>query len=90
MASGKLHMACGSGVTMTRSNADRKVRRTANAMLRENGNDPDKALSVFCLYLLDGATPPEIFSAFVKATAAHSSPANVIEEDARPYQRVLP
>ena len=46
MASGKLHMACGSGVTMTRSNADRKVRRTANAMLRENGNDPDKALSV--------------------------------------------
>ena len=72
-------------MTMTRSNADRELRRTANAMLRENGNDPDRALSAFCLYLLDGATPPEIFSAFVKATAAHSSPANVIEEDARPY-----
>jgi len=70
---------------MTRSNADRELRRTANAMLRENGNDPDRALSAFCLYLLDGATPPEIFSAFVKATAAHSSPASVIEEDARPY-----
>jgi hypothetical protein len=40
---------------MTRSNADRELRRTANAMLRENGNDPDRALSAFCLYLCQSA-----------------------------------
>jgi len=70
---------------MTRSEADRELRRAANKMLRENANDPDKALRSFCLYLLDETTPPSIFSAFAKATASHTDPDNGIEEDARPY-----
>ncbi|HMF13423.1 MAG TPA: hypothetical protein VKE94_13990 [Gemmataceae bacterium] len=70
---------------MTGREANRELRRSASSLLRKNGNDPDKALVAFCNYLMDGATPPEIFSAFARAIAAHSDPANGIEEDARPY-----
>jgi hypothetical protein len=70
---------------MTGREANRELRRWASSLLRKNCNDPDRALVAFCKYLLDGATHPEIFSAFVKATAAQSDPANGIEENARPY-----
>jgi hypothetical protein len=68
---------------MTRSEADRELRRAASSMLRKGGNDPDRALTSFCLYLLDA--PTGIFSAFVRATACSTSADNGIEDDARPY-----
>ena len=50
---------CGSGVTENgQRHAPGKRQRSR------------QVLSAFCLYLLDGATPPEIFSAFVKATCS--------------------
>jgi len=47
-------------MTMTGREADPELRRSANSLLRKNGNDLDKALVAYCKYLLDGVTPTEI------------------------------
>lgn len=44
------------GMTMTGREADPELRRSANSLLRKNGNDLDKALVAYCKYLLDDAT----------------------------------
>ena len=41
---------------MTGREADPELRRSANSLLRKNGNDLDKALVAYCKYLLDDAT----------------------------------
>jgi hypothetical protein len=47
-------------MTMTGREADHELRRSANSLLRKNGNDLDKAFVAYCKYLLDGVTPTEI------------------------------
>jgi hypothetical protein len=46
------------------------------------GNDPDKALRPFAMYLYDDGTSAAVFGAFAKATASYADPDHDLEKDA--------
>jgi hypothetical protein len=68
---------------MTDSEADKELRRVASKLLRENANDPDKALRPFVAYLFDqGTMSDEMLSALARAARAYADADGDMEKDA--------
>jgi len=67
---------------MTNSDANKELRRIASKLLRENANDPDKALRPFTMYLLDDGTSGGVLRVFIRATLPYADADHDMQKDA--------